>query len=88
MTCRSDLCTQGRQPCPTPWHCGNGLRRIEPAALEQRDGGMQIEFADEPPSVWQWLCDMRDAAKVVAAVALAVAAYVAVLLLAAGTVKF
>jgi hypothetical protein len=45
MSCRTDACTQGRQPCPTPWVCGHGMRRVEPAALNQTNGGEEIDTA-------------------------------------------
>lgn len=45
MNCESNLCTQGRQPCPTPWQCGagiytgNGGRTIDTATCELDDAG-------------------------------------------------
>ena len=58
MTCRSDQCNQGRQPCPTPSYCYANLAQIDdfrppagyPPLNEQNEAQ---EAADKPvtPSV-------------------------------------
>ena len=68
MPCVTGTCRQGREPCPTPWTCGQYVMHRQPMPpLNQSDGGMSIEYAgDEPDTAWALILDLWVAAKMVA----------------------
>ncbi len=73
MNCATNLCTQGRQPCPTPWQCGNTMHRVTPPLSYAEVADAEFEQAkveDEGVPALLWALLVVVAAFVVGIVAL------------------